>query len=196
MSQGAVRTLPAPARSPAGVAAGIAVVAAGTGLLLMRTRLAVLPDAERVTLLALLYAVMLAGALAVPVIRDRARANPGLVLAAGLAAVGLAALASGRPAAAPFGAWVLPLSIVAAVAEEALFRRAAFGLLEPLGAPAAVLVTALLFAGIHLPLYGVSAFPVDLGAGLLFGWQRYASGTWTVPAGTHAAANLLAVILR
>jgi hypothetical protein len=27
----------------------------------------------------------------------------------------------------------------------------------------------------------------------LLGWQRYASGRWTVPAVTHAVANLLAV---
>ena len=46
----------------------------------------------------------------------------------------------------------------------------------------------------HIPSYGLAAFPVDLGAGLLFGWQRWAAGTWTVPAATHAAANLLAVI--
>jgi hypothetical protein len=36
--------------------------------------------------------------------------------------------------------------------------------------------------------------PVDLGAGLVFGWQRWASGTWTVPAATHAADNVLAVL--
>ncbi len=60
----------------------------------------------------------------------------------------------------------------------------------------AVVGSALLFAAVHVPLYGVAAFPVDLGAGLLFSWQRWASGDWTVPAATHAAANLLAVILR
>jgi hypothetical protein len=47
-----------------------------------------------------------------------------------------------------------------------------------------------------VPLYGVAALPVDLGAGLLLSWQRWAAGTWTVPAATHAAANLLAVVLR
>jgi hypothetical protein len=31
------------------------------------------------------------------------------------------------------------------------------------------------------------------GAGLLLSWQRFASGRWTVPAVTHAVANLLAV---
>ena len=40
---------------------------------------------------------------------------------------------------------------------------------------------------------GVAAMPVDLGAALLLSWQRYASGRWTVPAVTHAVANLLAV---
>jgi hypothetical protein len=49
---------------------------------------------------------------------------------------------------------------------------------------------------VHIPSYGLAALPVDLGAGLLFAWQRWVSGRWTVPAATHAAANLLAVILR
>jgi membrane protease YdiL (CAAX protease family) len=57
-----------------------------------------------------------------------------------------------------------------------------------------VVASALLFALVHLPFYGMAAFPVDLGAGLLFGWQRWSSGTWTVPAATHAAANLMVVI--
>ena len=52
----------------------------------------------------------------------------------------------------------------------------------------------MLFALVHLPAYGVVALPVDLGAGLLLSWQRWASGTWTVPAGTHAFANVLAVL--
>jgi hypothetical protein len=37
-------------------------------------------------------------------------------------------------------------------------------------------------------------FWVDLGAGLLFGWQRWASGGWAAPAITHGAANLMAVL--
>jgi membrane protease YdiL (CAAX protease family) len=60
----------------------------------------------------------------------------------------------------------------------------------------ALVGTSLLFALVHVPLYGWAVFPVDLGAGLLFGWQRWAAGTWTVPAATHAAANLLVVIAR
>jgi hypothetical protein len=46
---------------------------------------------------------------------------------------------------------------------------------------------------VHLPAYGVAAMPVDLGAAMLLSWQRYACGRWTVPAVTHAVANLLAV---
>ena len=108
----------------------------------------------------------------------------------------VAALAAGRPIPAPLGTWALPLAVLAAVAEEALFRRAAYGRLERYGPAVAVVGSALLFAAVHLPLYGAAALPVDLGAGLLFSWQRWASGTWVVPAGSHAAANVLAVVLR
>jgi membrane protease YdiL (CAAX protease family) len=106
-------------------------------------------------------------------------------------------MAAGRPVAIPFGPWVLPLSILAAVAEEAFFRRVAYRVVERrAGAMVAVVVTAAVFAAIHVPLYGLAAFPVDLGAGVLFGWQRYETGGWTVPAATHVAANLIAVISR
>jgi membrane protease YdiL (CAAX protease family) len=114
----------------------------------------------------------------------------------GLIGVGLAAAAGGRPAAAPLGAAALPLSFFAALAEEALFRRAAYGWLDCCGAPLAIAGSALLFAMIHVPLYGPAALPVDLGAGVLLSWQRWASGSWTVPAATHAVANLVAVISR
>jgi membrane protease YdiL (CAAX protease family) len=60
--------------------------------------------------------------------------------------------------------------------------------------PVAIVGSAVAFALLHVPLYGVAVLPVDLGAGLLLSWQRWACGTWTVPAATHAAANLLAVI--
>jgi len=118
------------------------------------------------------------------------------VVAVGVAGIGFAVLVAGRPVATPLGASAIPLALFAAVAEEALFRRAAYGWLAPSGPAVAVIGTALLFAIVHVPLYGPAAFPVDLGAGLLFSWQRWASGTWAVPAVTHAAANLLAVALR
>jgi membrane protease YdiL (CAAX protease family) len=97
---------------------------------------------------------------------------------------------------APFSRWAIPLTVIAAVAEEVLFRRVAYGWLLRWGAPVAVIGSALAFAVLHVPLYGIAVLPVDLGAGLLLSWQRWATGTWTVPAATHAAANVIATVLR
>jgi membrane protease YdiL (CAAX protease family) len=165
-------------------------------VLLLRTWILRTPDATRIVLLAGVYGAVFTASLLAPAAPDRARLHPAALLGLGLAAVGLAAVLGGRPPSAPLGATALPLALFAAVAEEALFRRAAYGWLARHGAPLAVVGSALLFAAIHVPLYGVAAFPVDLGAGLLLSWQRWASGTWTVPAATHAAANLLAVMMR
>jgi membrane protease YdiL (CAAX protease family) len=83
-------------------------------------------------------------------------------------------------------------AIVAAVAEEAFFRRLVYGSLRPLGVAVAVGVSTVLFAMVHVPQYGWATLPVNLGAGLVLGWQRWASGGWAVPAVTHAAANVMA----
>jgi uncharacterized protein len=116
------------------------------------------------------------------------------VLAVGVAAV-VAARALALPAPVPQAtAAAVAFGLAAAVAEEALFRRLLYGRLERFGPAVAVVGTALLFGLVHLPAYGVGALPVDLGAGLLLSWQRHASGSWAVPAATHAVANLLAVI--
>jgi membrane protease YdiL (CAAX protease family) len=179
------------------VEVGLAIPAlAGIGMLLLRLRILDVSGATRIALLTAVFATILVTSLLVPVASDVARVRPWIVTAIGLAGVGLAVVAAGRPMSAPLGASALPLAIFAAVAEEALFRRAAYGRLERFGPAVAVAGSALLFAAVHLPLYGVAALPVDLGAGLLFSWQRWASGTWTVPAGTHAVANVLAVVLR
>ncbi len=172
------------------------LVAAGAALLLIRLWLPALGTTGRLVGLTLILLAVLAGSLLVPATPDRARLSPAVVLSAGLAAVTLAIATGGRPVAAPYAAWALPLALLAAVAEEALFRRAAYGALQRHGAIVAVGVTALAFALVHVPLYGVAAFPVDLGAGLLLSWQRWASGTWTVPAATHAAANLAMTVMR
>jgi len=163
--------------------------------MMARVRLLVLSPIDRFLIVTILFASMLVGCLLVRVTPGRRRLHPAVVVAVGLAALGLAAWASGRPVTSPFGLWAIALSLLAAVAEEALFRRVAYAALEPAGAWVAVGVTSLLFAVVHLPLYGVTTLPVDLGAGLLFGWQRWASGSWRASAGTHAAANLL-VMLR
>lgn len=176
--------------------ATLGLVAIGAALLLVRVWLPTLGSLGRLTGLTVTLLAILVASLLAPAVRSSARLHPGVVLAVGLAAVALALLTGGRPMPAPLIAWALPLTLLAAVAEEALFRRAMYGVLERRGAVVAIGATALAFALVHVPIYGVAVFPVDLGAGLLLSWQRWASGSWTVPAATHAAANVVMTVLR
>ena len=89
---------------------------------------------------------------------------------------------------------MVALVSLAAVAEEAFFRRLVYDLLLPSGAAAAVLGSAALFAVVHVSVYGFWVLPIDVGAGLLLSWQRWATGSWAAPAVTHVLANLLVVI--
>jgi membrane protease YdiL (CAAX protease family) len=134
------------------------------------------------------------------VVRERhATAQEGAPLGWGATlGIGVAAVLAARVVGGPFpdrrvGVVAGAITVLAAVAEEALFRRVLYDRLLRSGVVAAVAGTAVVFALVHLPAYGVAAMPVDLGAALLLSWQRYASGGWTVPAVTHAVANLLAV---
>jgi membrane protease YdiL (CAAX protease family) len=86
------------------------------------------------------------------------------------------------------------LMALAAVAEEAFFRRLLYNLLLRFGPTAAVVGSGLAFAAVHVTVYGAWVLPLDLAAGLVLGWQRHASGTWAVPAVTHVLANILVVI--
>jgi membrane protease YdiL (CAAX protease family) len=199
-----VRAAPAPRQR---VALADAALAGGLAFLLARPILGALPAA--VPLLAAGYLAAAAAALAAPAgehaaarvapaVRgaDRRQAPPlgwALPLGLGLAAVAGAGLVAGPVPDRRVGAAAAALGVLAAVAEEALFRRLLYARLLRLGAVVAVLGSATAFALVHLPAYGTAAIPVDLGAGLLLSWQRFASGRWTVPAVTHAAANLLAV---
>lgn len=93
------------------------------------------------------------------------------------------------------GGWVVVVTAsVAAVAEEIFFRRLVYGWLARWGPLLAVAGSAVLFAAVHVPVYGPGVLPIDLAAGLVFGWQRWATGTWTAPAATHVLANLLALV--
>jgi len=133
-------------------------------------------------------------AFALPVAGGVRRLRWPLVIAVGLSAFVVATLATQAPAPLPHGAGVLVFGSVAALGEEAFFRRLVYGVLSGRGPAVAVLGSAVLFALVHVPIYGTTAFVVDLGAGLVLGWQRWASGSW-IPAGvTHVAANLLAVL--
>ena len=81
------------------------------------------------------------------------------------------------------------------MAEEAFFRRYLYGLLAPAhGMAVAVVVTAALFALVHVTVWGWWVLPLDLAAGLLLSWQRAATGRWSIPAVTHVLANTLALL--
>jgi membrane protease YdiL (CAAX protease family) len=170
-------------------------VVAGIGVLALRPFAGGSASSRTVLFAVSLVAIGLAS-LAIPVPADPAPPplSPAVALGTGLLALALATVAAGPSVPSPWAAAALPLGVLAAVAEEALFRRAAYGRLLRFGVPIAIVGSAVLFALVHLPAYGTTAMPVDLGAGLLLSWQRWASGTWAVPAATHAAANFLAVL--
>ncbi len=92
----------------------------------------------RVFLFAASYLTIGLASIAVPVERDRPRLAPGLALLIGLAAVAISARVAGSPVPLPWSWAALPLSLLAAVAEEALFRRLAYARLERFGALVAI----------------------------------------------------------
>jgi len=173
-------------------------VATGLGVLLARPAIAS-GVGWSAPVVAALFTVILALGLAAPVTGDRTPLTKSppkiLVVFASGALVFLLGrlLAAGHPPEAATGVLVL-LNTLAAVSEEALFRRVAFDALLPAGPVAAVTGSAVLFGLAHVTVYGWWAFPLDVAAGILLGWQRWASNTWTVPAATHALADLLVVI--
>jgi membrane protease YdiL (CAAX protease family) len=181
-------------REPAeGARPAAALAAAGLALLVLRVRLLGYPSAP--VMFAAIYALICAASLAVPIgSQDDRRLSPTVVLALGVGAMAVAAFLTGPVIRLRFGPQALALNSLAALSEEAFFRRFLYGRLVRFGAVAAVATTTLLFAVVHLPAYGPAVFWVDLGAGALLSWQRWASGTWTVPAATHMAANLLVVL--
>ena len=176
---------------------GAAIVMTGVAILWARPFVGAGAHA-RSALFAASYAVIALASLAVSVDDARSASRqsnpaPWLALAVGVGAVTTVAL-TGTPVPMPTTAYAVPLSVLAAVAEEALFRRVAYARLARFGPAVAIAGTATVFALVHLPAYGTAALPVDLGAGVLFGWQRWASGSWAVPATTHALANILASV--
>ena len=95
----------------------------------------------------------------------------------------------GRPAAA-FGPWAL-VTVTVAVAEEAVLRGLLFDRLRRAGGPLlALAATTVLFALMHVPLYGWHVVPLDLAAGLALGGLRIVSRGILAPAIAHAVADL------
>ncbi len=192
--------LPAPRPAVAAPRAAVLVVAAGCAALTARPLLLDVAGGHPGAVISVLFVILLAVGLLWPAPTGGAATTtsfravlPVLAIGIGAFVVGRALLA-GSPPPAPATAFVVGLNTLAAVAEEAFFRRLVYGALLAAGPVAAVVGSALLFAAVHITIYGVWVLPLDLAAGLLFGWQRQATGSWTVPAVTHAAANLLVVL--
>ena len=180
---------PSTTTSPAAVVVG----AAGVIALLARPPL-VRATSHPVALLVALFVVLLVVGAGWPL----DRATPSVATVVVVTATGATAFALGRLA----GNWHGPSTLVtrlvvlnglAAVAEEAFFRRFLYGLLVPSGAAIAVGGSAALFAVVHVTVYGWWVLPLDLAAGLVLSWQRWASGSWVAPAITHVIANVLAL---
>ena len=84
-----------------------------------------------------------------------------------------------------------PAVCLVAVAEEVLIRGALYAAIAAVGgANVALVLTAIVFALIHLPLYGPAALPLDLAVGIWLGVLRRVSGGVSAPAIAHTAADL------
>lgn len=188
--------MPFAERSRASMAEAAVAVVAGLALLLVRPAVVPLPGGRALALgiVLVIAAISLSAPILPSPVGNASILSPPLVLAFGVAAVVAAGLLPGPRIPLPATGLAVLSNSLAAVAEEAFFRRLVYGRLAPMGAWLAVGGSALLFAVFHVPIYGVAVFWVDLGAGLLFGWERWATGRWDVPAATHVAANLLAVM--
>jgi membrane protease YdiL (CAAX protease family) len=90
----------------------------------------------------------------------------------------------------PMAAW-FAVTMLVVIAEEAVLRGVLFDQLVGLGGPImAVLATSLLFAAIHVPLYGWAVIPIDVAAGVWLAGLRMASGGILAPAIAHLLADL------
>jgi membrane protease YdiL (CAAX protease family) len=102
---------------------------------------------------------------------------------------------AGSPA-GDFAVWALVVTLVAG-AEEALLRGALMDeLLRRVRPEVAVLVAAVAFAALHLPLYGWVALPLDVGVGVWLGGLRLRGGGAGAPAVAHTLADLASWWLR
>jgi membrane protease YdiL (CAAX protease family) len=172
----------------------VLVVATGCAALTARPLLLASTGAGPAVVLTVLFLVLLAVSLIWPAAGEGpGAAAPALALGVGAFVAGRLLLA-GSPPPAPATTLVIALNTLAALSEEAFFRRLVYGALVTGGPGLAIGGSALLFAAVHVTVYGLWVLPIDLAAGLLFGWQRRVTGSWTVPAATHAVANLLVVL--
>lgn len=92
--------------------------------------------------------------------------------------------------ATPFVPWALA-TVLVATAEEAVLRGALFDAITEWASPlAAVVVTSLTFALMHVPFYDWHVVPLDLGVGLFLAGLRLTTGGIAAPAVAHVLADL------
>jgi membrane protease YdiL (CAAX protease family) len=92
--------------------------------------------------------------------------------------------------------WAVVVTVVAA-AEEVLLRGALYDAVATrAGIWAAIVVGALAFALLHVPLYGWGAVPLDAAVGVWLGLLRAVSGSVAAPAIAHVLADWAGFWLR
>ena len=112
-------------------------------------------------------------------------------VAVGVGAFVVADAALGENLLPPVTTWLLATLVIAAIAEEAFFRGFLYTVFLRWGTGVAIAASSFLFGAIHVRAWGWRALPVDIAAGVLLGWQRAVTGSWTAPAVTHVAANIV-----
>jgi membrane protease YdiL (CAAX protease family) len=94
------------------------------------------------------------------------------------------------PVNAGLAVWT-PVVAFVAVAEEVAIRGALFDAVRSWsGDGGALVATTVLFAAMHVPLYGIGSLPLDLAVGLLLGALRIVSRGVMAPAIAHVVADL------
>jgi membrane protease YdiL (CAAX protease family) len=95
-----------------------------------------------------------------------------------------------------FASWAV-VGAVVATAEEVFLRGTLYDAVRDAADDrAAIVVGAVAFAALHVPLYGWHVVPLDLVVGLVLGELRRASGTAAAPAVTHVGADFAGWFLR
>ncbi len=117
--------------------------------------------------------------------------------AGGAALAGLAVvphLGHTGPSLAPASAFLpwASITILVATAEELVLRGALFvAVRRQAGVAAAIALTSVAFALIHVPLYGWHVVPLDLGVGIWLGGLRLVGRGVAAPAVAHIVADLV-----
>jgi len=137
-----------------------------------------------------------------PTIERNVPAGVAIGVAGGVILIGIALVARLSIASSPIPAglvggpvllflpWVA-ITVIVATAEELVLRGALFRAIETsAGLAAAIVLTTLAFALMHVPLYGWHVVPLDLGVGLWLAGLRLLSGGVVAPAIAHAIADL------